>query len=117
MAVTSEQLEVAMGGDFKALCREVAKAIDEAKAGHIIADSEEGVRDAVGAFRQRLYQKALDIRQHNEEGAFSPCAPGEQPFSTQQGQPQDHAHDCKRAVGDHPRGVLEQAKRKRRAGR
>ena len=115
--ITAQELKEKLGKDIDSLLEDVAKAINEAKAGHIIADSEEPVHDAVGAFRQRLYQLAVEIRQKTEEGAFSPSASTQQPPSTQQRQPQDDISDDKRPAGDNPQVVLEQGKRKRRAGR
>jgi len=114
--VTAQEIKQKLGKDIDALLEEVAKALNEAKPGHIIADSEESVHDAVGVFRQRLYQMAVEIRQNNEEGAFSPSAPGDLAPIAQQGQPQDNSPDGKRPAGDNAQGVLEQTKRKRRAG-
>ena len=71
--VTAEELEAAMAGDLKHLFAEVAEAMNAARAGQIIADSEEPVRDANAEFRQRLYQKALGLLQQKQE-AFSPSA-------------------------------------------
>jgi len=71
--VSVEELEAAMSGELKSLFEEVAKAMNGAQAGRIIADSEEPVRDANAEFRQRLYQKALGLLQSKRE-AFSPSA-------------------------------------------
>jgi hypothetical protein len=59
--------------DVKALAEEIARAINAAQAGRIIADTEEPVRDAHALFRQRAYQRALDLLQKKalQEG-FSP---------------------------------------------
>ena len=73
--VTAEELEAAMAGDLKHLFAEVAEAMNAARAGQIIADSEEPVRDANAEFRQQLYQKALGLLQQKQE-AFSPSADG-----------------------------------------
>jgi hypothetical protein len=54
----------------------VAEAVHQAQPGRIIADSEEAVRQATARFRQRVYQKALQLRQQHSEPAFSPSAPG-----------------------------------------
>ena len=71
--VSAEELEAAMSGELKELFAEVAAAMNAAQAGRIIADSEEPVRDANAQFRQRLYQKAMDLLQRKQE-AFSPSA-------------------------------------------
>jgi len=73
--VTAEELAAVMAGDLKHLFAEVAQAINAAPPGQIIAESEEPVRDAHAEFRQRIYQKALDLLQKKQE-AFSPSADG-----------------------------------------
>jgi hypothetical protein len=74
--ITVAQLKKAMSGDVEVLFEEVVKAVNQAQPGQIIAESEEPVRQAMGLFRQRLYGKALQLRQQQSEPAFSPCAPG-----------------------------------------
>jgi hypothetical protein len=59
--ITAEELLAGMQDDMKALAEQIAEAINKAKAGRIIADSEEPVRDACAVFRQRAYQKAVDL--------------------------------------------------------
>jgi hypothetical protein len=68
--ITKEQLKQALSGDFDRLLDEVVEAVNQAKAGRIIADSEEPVRDAAGEFRRMLFEKALELRSQGE--AFSP---------------------------------------------
>jgi len=68
--ISKEQLKQALSGDFERLLDEVVEAVNRAKAGHIIDDSEEPVRDAAGEFRRRLFEKALELRSQGE--AFSP---------------------------------------------
>lgn len=68
--ITKEQLKQALSGDFDRLLDEVVEAVNQAKPGHIIADSEEPVRDAAGEFRRMLFEKALELRSQGE--AFSP---------------------------------------------
>lgn len=68
--ISKEQLKQALSGDFERLLDEVVEAVNKAKGGHIIDDSEEPVRDAAGAFRRRLFEKAIELRSQGE--AFSP---------------------------------------------
>jgi hypothetical protein len=70
--ITPGQLKAALAGDFDKLIDEVVQAVNKAQPGRIIADSEEPVRDASAEFRERLYQKAIDIRQRLSEPDFSP---------------------------------------------
>ena len=53
----------------------MADVMKAAKEGHIIADTEEEVRDANAAFRQRVYEKAIRLLQDKQE-AFSPRPKG-----------------------------------------
>lgn len=68
--ITKEQLKQALSGDIDRLVDDVVEAINNAKPGSIIDDSEEPVRDAAGQFRRILFQKALELRGQSE--AFSP---------------------------------------------
>ena len=71
--ITAEQLMGELQGDFRALAEQMAEAMNKAKAGRIIADSEEPVRDAHAVFRQQAYQKAVALlAQQSSEEAFSP---------------------------------------------
>lgn len=78
--ITAQELKLALKADIELLLAEVAQAINKARPGRIINDSEEPVRDASAEFRQRLYQKALDLL-HNKElqEDFSPSAKRAEP--------------------------------------
>jgi len=75
--ISREQLKQALSGDFERLLDEVVEAVNKAKPGHIIDDSEEPVRDAAGEFRRVLFERALERRSGRE--AFSPCGRPQQP--------------------------------------
>jgi len=77
--ITGSQLKKAMGGEVDTLIEDVVKAVNQAQPGRIIADSEELVRQASALFRQRLYERALQLRQQHTEAAFSPCARRQRP--------------------------------------
>jgi hypothetical protein len=64
-------LKQAVAADFERLAEEVAQAMNAAHDGHIIADTEEPVRQANAVFRERLYAKAIRLLQSQQE-AFSP---------------------------------------------
>ena len=73
--ITAEELQAELQGDLKVLAEEISRAINAAKAGRIIADSEELVRDAYAVFRQKAYQRALDLLQSKAlQEDFSPSA-------------------------------------------
>ena len=69
--ITAEEILAEIDIDVKQMAQEVADAINNAKAGAIINQSEEQVRDAHAVFRQRTYQKALSLLETKQQ-AFSP---------------------------------------------
>jgi len=71
--ITAEELLAELQGDLKVLAERMAAAMNAAKAGRIIADTEEPVRDAHAVFRQQAFQKAIDLlARHAGQEAFSP---------------------------------------------
>jgi TolA-binding protein len=71
--ITPQELKAALKTDIDRLLEQVSQAINNAQPGRIINDSEEPVRDANAQFRQRLYQKALDLLQDKRlQEDFSP---------------------------------------------
>jgi len=90
--VTAEELERAWQGDIHRLAEEVAQAMNAARDGRIIADSEEPVRDAHADFRQRVYGETLGLLQTKQE-AFSPSAEG----TEEQGPAEHNPPDDQRA--------------------
>ncbi len=71
--VSVEELKQALATDFDQLVAPVAQAMNAAQAGHIIADTEEPVRQAHAVFREQVYEKAIRLLQNRQE-AFSPSA-------------------------------------------
>jgi predicted RecA/RadA family phage recombinase len=71
--VTVEEMESLLAGDFRRFAEQMAAAMNDAKAGSIIDDSEIPVFEASGALRQRAFEKALSLVQAKHE-AFSPSA-------------------------------------------
>ncbi len=72
--VTGKQLQSLLSGDVEQLFDQVAEALNQARPGKIIDDSEEPVREAAGEFRRLLFEKALSLRGQRE--AFSPSGRG-----------------------------------------
>jgi hypothetical protein len=68
--ISKKQLKASLRRDMEAMLEEVVEAMNQARPGHIIDDSEELVRAAAGEFRRRLFEKALELRSQSE--AFSP---------------------------------------------
>jgi hypothetical protein len=93
--VTVEEIKAMLAADLDVLAAEMAAAINGAKSGRIIADSEEPVRDAHGRFRQQAYEKVISLLQAKQE-AFSPSAQR----VSQQGSQAGDAPDGQRATDD-----------------
>jgi hypothetical protein len=74
--ITAEELQAQLQADVKVLAEEIAAAINQSRAGRIIADSEERVRDASAVFRQKAYQRALDLLQKKALQEGFPPSPG-----------------------------------------
>jgi hypothetical protein len=74
--ITAQELRLALDQEFTEMFQEVAEAMNNAKAGSIIADSEKPVRDANAKFKQQLFQKAVSLLQKKQE-AFSPSSENE----------------------------------------
>ena len=70
--ISKKQLKALLSEDVETVLEEVVTAMNQARPGHIIDDSEELVRAAAGEFRRRLFEKALKLRGDSE--AFSPSA-------------------------------------------
>jgi hypothetical protein len=71
--VTVEEIKALLADDFRRFAEQMAAAMNDAKAGSIIADSEIPVFHASGKFRQQAFAKALGLVQAKHE-AFSPSA-------------------------------------------
>ena len=87
--ISVEELRQSVAGDMEELLAKTAKAINEARAGAIIRDSEEIVRQAMAEFRQKVYERAVQLAADKAaKAAFSPCGPSDGgPSSAEQGSP------------------------------
>ena len=69
------ELKQAMAADFDKLVAETAEALNKARDGAIIADSEKIVHDAMARFRQKVFEKAVQMKADKAaKAAFSPGA-------------------------------------------
>lgn len=71
--VTAEEIKAVLAGDIEELSARIAKAMNEARDGSIINDSEIPIWRATNAFREALANKAVGLVQEKHE-AFSPSA-------------------------------------------
>jgi len=73
--IDPEELRQAVASDFEKMLKETADALNKARDGAIIADSEGIVRDAMARFRRKVYEKAVQIKADKAaKAAFSPSA-------------------------------------------
>ena len=76
--ITLAALKKASAEDVSRLMAEVHAAVDNAPDGAIISGSEEAVREAMARFRQRVYEKAVQLKADAGASAFSPSdGPGQ----------------------------------------
>jgi hypothetical protein len=70
--IEAKQLEQLLREDVKECIAEVTEAINSGRTGAIIDDSEEPVRIATAKLRQKIFQKALQMKTDAAQAAFSP---------------------------------------------
>lgn len=84
--ITASELRESLESEYAELLSDTAQALNEARAGAIIADSEEIVRQAMARFRQRVYERAVQMAADQAaKAAFSPSGAPEKRPSSQQG--------------------------------
>jgi len=73
--IEADELRQAVAGDFEAMLQETADALNKARDGAIIADSEWIVRDAMARFKQKVFEKGVQLKADKAAAAaFSPSA-------------------------------------------
>ena len=70
--ISRQQFIEAMRDEFERTMGRVADAVNAAPDGAWIDASEHEVRDALGAFRQAAYTRAVQMRIEATESSFSP---------------------------------------------
>jgi hypothetical protein len=85
--IEAEELKRAMAAEIDQLAKETAEALNKARDGAIIADSEKIVRDAMARFRQKVYEKGVQMKADKAaKAAFSPSAQCRRKGCPRQGQ-------------------------------
>jgi hypothetical protein len=72
--IDREQLTKTLREDFERCIDAVAQAVNSARVGAIIDDSEEPVRQATAQLRQKIFERAIQMKTDAAEAAFSPWA-------------------------------------------
>ena len=70
--VSKEKFIQSMRAELEGLLGEVIEAVNAAPGGRVIVDSEEQVRQLMHEFRQRAYERAVQLRADSAESAFPP---------------------------------------------
>lgn len=70
--IDAGRLQELLQGDVEECIREVTDAVNAGRPGSVIDDSEEPVRQAIAKFRQRVFEKATQMKMDAAEAAFSP---------------------------------------------
>jgi len=84
--IEAEELRQAVAGDFEKMLKDTADALNKARDGAIIADSEWIVREAMARFRQKVYEKAVQLKADKAaKAAFSPSAQRQGNAASRQG--------------------------------
>ena len=74
--IETEKLAELLKNDIQECIAEVTEAVNTARTGAVIDDSEEPVRIATGKLRQKIFEKALQMKVDAAEAAFSPSQQG-----------------------------------------
>ena len=99
--IEAGELEQAMRVEFKELVKETAEALNEARDGAIIADSEMIVREAMARFRQKVYEKAVQMKSDKAaKAAFSPSSQRGRDVAAGQGKRRSEPSDGQRDDSD-----------------
>ena len=71
-SIDAEKLKELLLDEFEQCIADVTKAVNDGRAGSVIDDSEEPVRQATARFRQQLFEKAIQMKTDAAQAAFSP---------------------------------------------
>lgn len=116
VSMSKEQYLAAMRPEVERILGEVADAVNKAPDGQLIAGSEMQVRDLMGRLRTMAYEKAVQMRIDETEGAFSPSAGREGASQRRQGQVAAQRADQQRSHRDGSPALVRGRRGKRHAG-
>jgi len=76
--IDAKQLEDSLREDVRRCMAAVVEAVNRARVGAIIDESEEPVRQATAQLRQKIFERAIQMKTDAAEAAFSPS--GQRPI-------------------------------------
>ncbi len=77
-SIDAEKLKELLKKEFEQCIADVTQAVNDGRAGSVIDDSEEPVRQAMGRFRQQVFEKAIQMKTDAAGAAFSPSEESEE---------------------------------------
>jgi hypothetical protein len=116
LTMDKEQFISQMQAEIRDVLSRVADAVNGASTGNVINGSEMAVREAMAEFRQRAFEKAVQMRIDSTESSFFPsegCVG--QPQAEQRPLVADDA-ERQRSGGASPGAVLRRRRGKRQSG-
>lgn len=112
--VDRERLTAEMHQELEGMLAQVMDAVNAAKDGRLIQDSERPVLELMREFQKRVFEKAVQLRVDSTESAFSPSqGPGRQ-AQAQQGAGGSVAADAAGASVPAAHALLRPGRRQRR---
>jgi len=87
LTMDKEQFISEMQAEVRQILGRVADAVNDAPTGNVISGSEMAVRDAMAELRQRVFEKAVQMRIDSTESSFSPSEGRDGQSQTRQGSP------------------------------
>ena len=90
--ITADEVMAILADDVRVLSKQIAKAMNNARDGAIINDSELPIWKAHNAFRKAITNKAVGLVQEKHE-AFSPSAKPDAESRGQEGHRDDDERD------------------------
>ena len=72
LRMSKERYVAEMRSEVERVLGQVADAVNDAPDGHVISGSEMRVRDLMAELRTRVFERAVQMRVDETEGAFSP---------------------------------------------
>lgn len=111
--VDREQLAAQLRTEFEQAMAQVMDAVNAAKEGRLIQDSERPVLELMQDLQRRVYQKAVQLRIDSTESSFSPSAGRDGQGQAEQGAQPLQPADAAGAHPAQPHAVLRSRGRKR----
>jgi len=115
LTMDKEQFITEVQAEVRRTLEQVADAVNNAPTGQVINGSEIAVRDAMAQLRQRVFEKAVQMRIDSTESSFSPSQGRQGQKQTEQGLGTPDAAEHQRADRVSPRPLPRPRRGKRQS--